>query len=132
MNSKPSVPMGLSQWSAPWGCAAKLNPVILGLGLTAFVNVRLDKRGGSAPGKGPYDAFKASVGLWPEVVACYAMTGEMDYLLKVVVEDMDHFSRLMHDCLLEHPAVVDVRTSFLLDPIKGTTALPMPSSATKG
>ena len=62
---------------------------------------------------------------WPEVVACYAMTGEMDYLLRVHVEDMDHFSRFMMQTLLSHPAVADVKSSFALQRIKDTTALPL-------
>ena len=62
---------------------------------------------------------------WPEVVACYAMTGEMDYLLRVHVEDMEHFSRFMMETLLKHPAVLDVKSSFALQRIKDTTALPL-------
>ena len=59
------------------------------------------------------------------MVACYAMTGEMDYLLRVHVEDMDHFSRFMMKTLLTHPAVADVKSSFALTRIKDTTALPL-------
>ena len=62
---------------------------------------------------------------WPEVVACHAMTGDMDYLLPVHVEDMAHFSRFMMDTLLRHPAVLDVRSSFALQQVKETTALPL-------
>jgi Lrp/AsnC family leucine-responsive transcriptional regulator len=53
------------------------------------------------------------------------MTGEMDYLLRVHVEDMDHFSRFMMKTLLVHPSVADVKSSFALQRIKDTTALPM-------
>ncbi len=62
---------------------------------------------------------------WPEVVACYAMTGEMDFLLRVHVEDMEHFSRFVMETLLRHPAVLDVKSSFALQKIKDTTALPL-------
>jgi Lrp/AsnC family leucine-responsive transcriptional regulator len=62
---------------------------------------------------------------WPEVVVCYAMTGEMDFLLRVHVEDMTHFSRFMMETLLRHPAVLDVKSSFALQRIKDTTALPL-------
>jgi Lrp/AsnC family leucine-responsive transcriptional regulator len=62
---------------------------------------------------------------WPEVIACHAMTGDMDYLLRVQVEDMEHFSRFMMDTLLRHPAVLDVRSSFSLQQVKETTALPL-------
>jgi Lrp/AsnC family leucine-responsive transcriptional regulator len=53
------------------------------------------------------------------------MTGEMDYLLKVFVEDMEHFARFIRDQLLAHPAVIDVKSSFALERIKDTTALPV-------
>ena len=107
---------------------ALLDPTKIGLGLLAYVNVRLEKhsdapaRGGSAS---PRADFAASVAQWPEVVACYAMTGEMDYLLRVHVEHMDHFSRFMMETLLRHPAVLDVKSSFALHRIKDTTALPV-------
>ena len=107
---------------------ALLDPAKIGLGLLAYINVRLEKhsdgsvRGGSAS---PRADFAASVGQWPEVMACHAMTGDMDYLLRVHVEDMDHFSRFMMETLLRHPAVLDVKSSFALQQIKETTALPV-------
>jgi Lrp/AsnC family leucine-responsive transcriptional regulator len=107
---------------------ALLAPERIGLGLLAYVNVRLEKHS-DAPGAGgsrsPRADFAASVENWPEVVACYAMTGEMDYLLRVHVEDMEHFSHFMMDTLLRHPAVLDVKSSFALKRIKDTTALPL-------
>jgi Lrp/AsnC family transcriptional regulator, leucine-responsive regulatory protein len=56
---------------------------------------------------------------------CYAMTGEMDYLLRVHVEDLQHFSRFVMDQLLRQPGVVYVKSSFALARIKETTALPL-------
>lgn len=107
---------------------ALLAPERIGLGLLAYVNVRLEKHS-DAPGAGglraPRADFAASVENWPEVVACYAMTGEMDYLLRVHVEDMEHFSHFMMETLLRHPAVLDVKSSFALKRIKDTTALPL-------
>lgn len=99
----------------------------LGLGLLAYVNVRLEKHSDAPTGNArtPRADFAASVATWPEVVACYAMTGEMDYLLRVHVEDMEHFSRFMMETLLKHAAVLDVKSSFALQRIKDTTALPL-------
>ncbi len=112
---------------------ALLDPDKIGLGLLAYVNVRLEKHsegqaGGRMTGATPRGDFAASVAHWPEVVACYAMTGEMDYLLRVHVQDMDHFSRFMMATLLRHPAVLDVKSSFALQRIKDTTALPLQAS----
>ena len=107
---------------------ALLAPEKIGLGLLAYVNVRLEKHS-DAPGvvglKSSRGDFAASVANWHEVVACYAMTGEMDFLLRVHVEDMEHFSRFMMETLLRHPAVLDVKSSFALQRIKDTTALPL-------
>jgi len=88
--------------------------------LLAYVSVKLEKRG-----KMPMDDFRARVQGWPEVLTCYAMTGEMDYLLQVQVEDLQHFSRFVMDQLLRQPGVVDVKSSFALECIKDTTALPL-------
>lgn len=106
---------------------ALLDPDKIGLGLLAYVNVRLEKHGDSSAGgsRSPRADFAAAVANWPEVVACYAMTGEMDYLLRVHVEDMEHFSHFMMETLLKHPAVLDVKSSFALQRIKDTTALPL-------
>ena len=111
---------------------ALLAPEKIGLGLLAYVNVRLEKHSDAAPvgnsragSISPRANFAASVANWPEVVACYAMTGEMDYLLRVHVEDMEHFSNFMMETLLRHPAVLDVKSSFALQRIKDTTALPL-------
>ena len=103
---------------------AVLRPEAVGLGLVAYVNVRLEKHQGGAK-RNPMDEFRASVQTWPEVVECAALTGEMDYLLRVVVEDMAHYSRFVMDTLLRHPSVEDCKTSFVLDRVKNTTALPL-------
>jgi Lrp/AsnC family leucine-responsive transcriptional regulator len=112
------------------GYVALLDPQKLGLGLLAYVNVRLEKRGGTAGTRSPNpathaDLFREAVRAWPEVVACDAMTGEMDFLLRVQVRDMDDFSRFVQDELLHHPSVIDVRSSFSLERIKETTVLPL-------
>lgn len=106
---------------------ALLDPDKIGLGLLAYVNVRLEKHSDAPAGepRSPRADFAAAVENWPEVVACYAMTGEMDYLLRVHVEDMEHFSHFMMETLLKHPAVLDVKSSFALQRIKDTTALPL-------
>ncbi len=103
---------------------ALVNPEAVGLGLTAYINVRLEKHTESHK-RNPMDAFRASVQTWPEVVECAALTGEMDYLLRVVVQDMAHYSRFIMDTLLKHPSVEDCKTSFVLDRVKATTAIPV-------
>ena len=103
---------------------ALVAPERVGLGLTAYLNVRLEKHA-EVHKRNPMDLFRAAVQTWPEVVECAALTGEMDYLLRVVVEDMAHYSRFVMDTLLRHPSVEDCKTSFVLDRDKNTTALPV-------
>ena len=99
---------------------ALLDPRKVGLGLMGFVTVKLEKRG-----RMPTDAFARAVKDWPEVLACHALTGDMDYVLRVQVEDLDHFSRFVMNSLLKHPGVLDVKSSFVLEEVKETTALPL-------
>ena len=99
--------------------ALPVDPARVGLGL-AFVNVKLEK-GGTLP----IDDFLGAVQGWPEVVACYSMTGDTDYLLRVHVEDLEHYSRFMMNRLLKQPGVIDVKSNFVLERIKDTTALPL-------
>jgi Lrp/AsnC family transcriptional regulator, leucine-responsive regulatory protein len=103
---------------------ALIHPPSVGLDLLAYVNVKLEKRL-AAKGKFAFEEFREEVLLWPEVVACYSMTGDLDYLLRVQVENLDAFSAFMMNRLLKHPAVQDVRSSFALERIKETTALPL-------
>jgi Lrp/AsnC family leucine-responsive transcriptional regulator len=103
---------------------ALVRPEAVGLGLTAYLNVRLEKHTESHK-RNPMDLFRASVQAWPEVVECAALTGEMDYLLRVMVQDMAHYSRFIMDTLLKHPSVEDCKTSFVLDRVKATTAVPL-------
>lgn len=93
----------------------------VGFGLVAYVTIRLNKHSGSS--HAPMAEFARDVQAWPEVVACYAMTGDMDYLLRIQVEDLAHFSRFAMDTLMQHPAVIDMRSSFALQKIKETTEL---------
>jgi Lrp/AsnC family transcriptional regulator, leucine-responsive regulatory protein len=106
------------------GYVALVSPERVGLSLTAYLNVRLEKHS-QVHKRTPMDLFRAAVQTWPEVVECAALTGEMDFLLRVVVQDMAHYSRFIMDTLLKHPSVEDCKTSFVLDRVKNTTAVPV-------
>jgi Lrp/AsnC family leucine-responsive transcriptional regulator len=82
--------------------------------------VVLEKRGNTH-----VQSFIDAVQRWPEVINCFAMTGEMDYLLQVYFEDLEHFSRFVMDELLQQQGVEDVKSSFVLKEIKRTTSLPL-------
>lgn len=105
---------------------ALVRPEALGLALTAYLNVRLEKHTETHK-RNPMDLFRASVVTWPEVVECAALTGDMDYLLHVVVQDLDHFSRFLLDRLLNQAGVADVNSSFVLRTVKADRGLPLPN-----
>lgn len=104
---------------------ALLNPGKLGLDLLVFVNVRLQKQNNLPLAKHPGEDFYLMVKKWSEVEACYVMSGEMDYLLKIRVTNMSHFTQLLHERLLQYPAIMDVKSSFVLAVAKETTMLPI-------
>lgn len=106
------------------GYVAVVPPERVGLGLSAYINVRLEKHTETHK-RNPMDLFKAAVQAWPEVVDCVALSGEMDYLLRVVVEDMAHYTRFVMDTLLKHPSVEDCRSSFVMERIKTAGATPV-------
>lgn len=99
---------------------ALVDPSKIGLGLLAYVNVKLEKKGQMLA-----EEFSAAVNTWPEVIECYSMTGEMDYLLRIQVEDLDHFSDFVMEKLVKQPGVIDVKSSFALKRVKDTTVLPL-------
>lgn len=99
---------------------ALLDPFKVGLGMLAYVTVKLEKKG-----KMPVEQFVRAVQSWPEVIACYSMTGDMDYLMRVQVEDLDHYARFIMEKLLKQPGVTDIRSNFVLERVKDTTALPL-------
>ncbi len=102
------------------GYRVELEPEHLGLGLQAFVRVQLARHDAEAVA-----AFAGFVNEWDEVVACHALTGDMDYLVHVVVRDLEHFSRFLLDRLLNQTGVADVNSSFVLRTVKAYRGLPL-------
>ena len=103
------------------GYRAQVDPERLGLGLQAFVRVQLSRHD-----TGAIDAFSTQINQWDEVVACHALTGDMDYLLHVIVRDLEHFSRFLLDRLLNQAGVADVNSSFVLRTVKAFRGMPLP------
>lgn len=89
--------------------------------MVAYVTIRLDKSHKTKTA--PLSDFAKDVQLWPEVVECFAMSGEMDYLLRVQVEDLQAFSQFAMDKLMQHPSVVDMKSSFAMQTIKERVGL---------
>jgi Lrp/AsnC family leucine-responsive transcriptional regulator len=102
------------------GYAALVDRRKIGLGVIAFVEVQVDRHNDAVA-----EAFRAAIVREPEVVACYAMAGGYDYMLKVVAQTLDTYAELTLKRLLRIPGVKDIRSSFVLEVQKDSTALPL-------
>lgn len=101
---------------------ALVDPEAVGLGVTAFVRVRLDRQDDRH-----LAVFEAAVTDFPEVMECYLMTGEADYQLRVVVASLGEFEDFLRHRLTPVAGVAQVTTSFALRPVVYKTALPVSS-----
>jgi len=98
---------------------ALLDPVKLGLGVTVFVTVRTNEHAEEW-----LEGFAKGVAQIPEVVEFYRMSGEVDYLLKVLVSDIAHYDRV-YKRLIKTATLADVSSSFAMEQLKYTTAVPL-------
>lgn len=101
------------------GAVALVDPLKLGLAVNVFVHVSLTKQD-----KDSLETFTNAVSGRPEVMECYLMTGEADFLLRVVIEDLLKYQTFVLECLTQIPGVSSIRSSFALNQVKYTTALP--------
>jgi len=99
---------------------ARLDAARLGLGVTAFVHVTMER--GHMPGVGQFREVVRGMG---QVQECHAVTGDFDYVLKVVARDLKHLSDFLLRTLAQLPGVNGVRSSVCLDEVKCTSALPL-------
>lgn len=99
---------------------ALLDPHALGLEITVFASVKL-----SAHGRQSLSDFESAIENFPEVIGCYVMTGEVDYLLHVVTHDIRSYERFLRDELLQLPSIREVHSQIALSQLKQTTELPL-------
>ncbi|MBJ7539037.1 Lrp/AsnC family transcriptional regulator [Marinomonas transparens] len=98
-----------------------LNQKKLGLKLTAFIQISMDRH---IPDR--FEVFEESLASFPEVTSCNLVTGQSaDYLLEVVVEDMERYHEFLLGRLTRIPGVTGVHSSFLLRKIIDRTSLPL-------
>ncbi|MEO8138584.1 MAG: Lrp/AsnC family transcriptional regulator [Gemmatimonadota bacterium] len=100
------------------GYAARINPVAVGLGLTAFVMVRTEERAGSG-------AIGQALSRQPEVLEVHHVAGEDCYLVKVRVPDTEALSRLLRERFGRLKGVRSTRTTIVLSTVKDTVVLPL-------
>lgn len=97
-----------------------LDPLRVGLGVSVFIEVRLEQQVERA-----LQSFEAAISAYPEVLECYLMTGDSDYLLRVVVPDVPALERFIVQRLSKVRGVANIRSSFALKQVKYETALPV-------
>jgi len=99
---------------------ALVNPTAVGRGLQAFVEVRLDRQT-----RASVDKFEAEILKHEEVLECYLMAGDSDYLLRVVVRDLEEFRDFHMNSLAKIPGVGNVKSHISMKQVKYSTALPL-------
>jgi Lrp/AsnC family transcriptional regulator, leucine-responsive regulatory protein len=102
------------------GYAAILDPKRVGQNVAAYIQIKLERHTDDV-----IERFRRTLDERPEVVAAHAMTGEMDFLLQVVVPDLDALGRFTLHQLLKLPGVRDVRSSLVLETLKASTRVPI-------
>ncbi len=103
------------------GYSVKINQKKVGLGVTAFVDVNIERHHDT-----DVQAFMQSIGELPEVIACYIISGQSDFLLQVVVRDLEAYRVFTLEKLLRVPGVKDIRSSFAIGTVKELSPLPLP------
>ncbi len=102
---------------------ALANAKALGLGLNVFINISLKEQG-----KAALAAFEQRIAEHDEVMECYLMTGDSDYLIRVAVADMAALERFILEQLTPIPGIEKIRSSFALKQVRYKTALPLPAN----
>jgi Lrp/AsnC family leucine-responsive transcriptional regulator len=100
------------------GYEARLNPLKLGRGMLVFVEVLLDR---TTPNV--FDAFKAAVQVYPEILECHMVAGGFDYLLKIRMADMGAYRDFAGTVLWQLPGVRETRTYAVMEEVKNSSRL---------
>ena len=104
------------------GYVALVDPKRVGQNVAAYIQIKLERHTDDV-----IERFRRTLEERPEVVAAHAMTGEMDFLLQVVVPDLDALGRFTLHQLLKLPGVRDVRSSLVLETLKTSARVPIGS-----
>ena len=102
------------------GYTARVAPSAIGLGVVAYVSLNID--GGQF---GRVREIEASIRDFPQILECHTVSGDYDYLLKVVARDLKSLSQFLTDALMQVPGVDDVRSMICLEEIKPASPLPV-------
>lgn len=100
--------------------AALLDPEALGYGVTAFVSIALDREQSKRARR-----LEEQIRQFPEILECHAISGDFDYLLRVVARDLKALSELLTDRLMQIPGVSGARSTICLEEIKPPSPMPL-------
>lgn len=100
--------------------AAIVDQVKVGLPINVFASIKLERQR-----EEELDRFAKAVTRWPEIVECYLMTGQRDYLLRVVVKDLEAYETFLKQKLTRLEGVASIESSFALGQVKHSQALPI-------
>jgi Lrp/AsnC family leucine-responsive transcriptional regulator len=103
------------------GYVAVVDQKAVGLPISIFASVKLERQR-----EHDINRFAAAVENWPEVVECYLMTGQRDYLLRIVVPDLEAYETFLRTKLTRLEGVGSIESSFALAQVKHTNVLPIP------
>ncbi|MEI8145744.1 MAG: Lrp/AsnC family transcriptional regulator [Alphaproteobacteria bacterium] len=102
------------------GYVAVVDQRAVDLPISVFISIRLERQR-----EEELDRFAAAVTRWPEVMECYLMTGQRDYLMRVVCADLPAYERFLKDKLTRLDGVASIESSFALAQVKHTHVLPI-------
>ena len=102
------------------GYSATVDQKAVGLPVSVFISIKLERQRSHE-----LDAFGAAIGLWPEVMECYLMTGQFDFLLRVVCADLEAYEQFLRERLTQVEGVASIESSFSLGQVKYSRVLPL-------
>ena len=97
-----------------------LNKKMLGNPMMVYCNITLDKQQ-----KNHFEEFEAAIIQFPEVIECSVISGSFDYLLKVIVKDMNAYNEFYQKKLSDLQSVAHISSSFVMSEVKSTTVIPL-------
>ena len=102
------------------GYSANIEQKAVGLPVSVFSSIKLDRQRADN-----LAAFGAAIARWPEVMECYLMTGQYDFLLRVVCADLEAYEHFLREKLTQLEGVASIESSFSLGAVKFSRVLPI-------
>lgn len=102
------------------GYSATVDQKAAGLPVSVFISIKLERQRARE-----LDAFAVAISRWPEVMDAYLMTGQFDFLLRVVCADLESYEHFLREKLTQVEGVASIESSFSLGTVKAGRALPI-------